>query len=54
MHPTARRLIATADATGKRHRAELDAARDRKDFAELSRIKKQMQEEAQKEIGVRP
>lgn len=54
MHPTARRLIAAADAARERHQVELDAARERKDFAEASRIRKQMQEEAQKEIGVQP
>ena len=54
MHPTAQRLIAAADAARNRHQAELDAARERKDFVELSRIKKQMQEEVQREIGVQP
>jgi len=54
MHPTARRMIAAADAVRERHQAELDAARERKDFAEVSRINKQMREEAQREFGVRP
>src|SRR5438094_8737583 len=35
MHPTARRLIAAADAARERHQADLDAARARKDFAEV-------------------
>ena len=54
MHPAARRLIAAADAVREQHQVELDAARDRKDFAGVSRIKKQMQEELQREIGVQP
>jgi hypothetical protein len=54
MHPTARRTIAVVDAVRERHQAAIDAARERKDFAEVARIKKQMQEEAQKELGVQP
>ena len=54
MHSTARRIIEAADAVRERHQTELDAARARKDFAEVSRINKQMQEEARKEFGVQP
>jgi hypothetical protein len=49
----ARRMIMAADAARDRHQAELDAARTHKDSAEVSRIKKQMQDEARKESGVR-
>jgi hypothetical protein len=54
MHPTARRLIAAADRARERYQVELDAARKRKDLAEVSRIKKQMREETQRELRVRP
>lgn len=54
MHPTARRMIQVADAVRARHQAELDAARTRKDFAAVSRIKRQMQDEVERESGVRP
>jgi hypothetical protein len=53
MHPDARRMIAAADAARDRHQAELDAARDRKDFAEVSRIKRQMQDEAERAAGAK-
>ena len=54
MHPTARRTIAVVDAVRERHQAELEAARERKDRAEVRRIKKQMEEEAQREFEAGP
>jgi hypothetical protein len=53
MHPVARRAIAIVDAARARHQAELDAAQARKDSAEVSRIKKLIQDEAKKELGVK-
>jgi hypothetical protein len=53
MHPTARRTIAAVDAARERHQTALDSARERKDFAEMSRIRKQMREEAQRDLGAR-
>jgi hypothetical protein len=37
-------------AARERHRVEIEITLGRKDFAEMSRIKKQMQEEAQREL----
>lgn len=54
MHPVARRLIAAIDAARDRHSGELDAARKRKDRAEVSRIEKQAQDEVKREIGIQP
>lgn len=54
MHPTARRIIGAVDAARELHQEALDAARERLDFAEVSRIKKQIQDEAEKEFADRP
>jgi hypothetical protein len=54
MHPTARRMIQAADTVQARHQVELDAARARRDFAQVSRIRRQMQDEAEREFGFRP
>jgi hypothetical protein len=49
MHPTVRRQIRLVDAAMARHKTEIDAARARRDWKDISRIEKLAQEEAERD-----
>jgi hypothetical protein len=53
MHPVARKIIHAADIMQARYGAEIDAARARKDHAEVSRIRQKMRKAAEKEFGIK-
>ena len=53
MHPVARKIIKAADIMQARYGPDIEAARARKDSTEVSRLKRKMRDEAEKEFGVK-
>ena len=54
MHPTLRPQIRLMDAAMARHKTEIEAARARRDWKDVSRIEQLVRDEAQKDIEKRP
>lgn len=54
MHPTARKMIVAIDAAKARHQTALDTAQARGDYAEVSRLNRQIRDEAEKEFATQP